>query len=392
MNNRIFAIALVLLLYIPGSYAQEELPELTAKDSIVASAWMFGVGINIVDDSGDAFQDFTTIKDQWNMVPFPSRLSVGRYFRSGLGLEVIGTYNNYKEGNIIDGQVNPEDITYWAVDSRLSYDLNKLVGETGFFDPYVGVGVGYTDANNNPRGTYNGVVGFRLWFSDHWGADLNSSGKWSFGNDATNHIQHAAGVVYRWGVEKELSRKGRVKLAVREALLAEQQRLNDSIQQARDAEERARQLALEEERKRQEALAAAEARKQQEEAARKQALRDELAGLGTVGFAFNSSYLNEPSKETLRKIAGFMETNSTLTIGISGHTDSRGPEQYNLWLSEKRARRALDYLLGQGVDAGRITLSPMGETQLLNHCADGVSCTAAEHSVNRRVGVVIEAF
>ncbi|NNL02008.1 MAG: OmpA family protein, partial [Eudoraea sp.] len=122
---------------------QEEL-QLTAKDSMVVSSWMVGLGWNFVNDTGKRFSNIATVKDQWNAVAFPSRINIGRYFRSGIGLEAIATYNNYKKGNIIDGIVNPEDKDYFGFDTRVSYDLNKLVGQTGFFDPYVGVGAGYT--------------------------------------------------------------------------------------------------------------------------------------------------------------------------------------------------------------------------------------------------------
>ncbi len=138
-----YILSAVALLCCVMQTRSQEVPEITSKDSVVVSSWMFGVGWNFIDDSGDAFNDVTTIKDQWNGVAFPSRLSLGRYWKSGLGLEVIGTYNNYKEGNTIDGITITEDIPYWGIDTRLSYDLNKLVGQTGFFDPYVGVGLGY---------------------------------------------------------------------------------------------------------------------------------------------------------------------------------------------------------------------------------------------------------
>ena len=116
---------------------QEEL-QLTAKDSMVVSSWMVGLGWNFVNDSGERMNNITTIKDRWNAVAFPSRINIGRYFRSGIGLEAIATYNKYKEGNIIDGVVNPEDKDYFGFDTRLSYDLNKLFGQTGWFDPLCG--------------------------------------------------------------------------------------------------------------------------------------------------------------------------------------------------------------------------------------------------------------
>ncbi|MEN8788470.1 MAG: OmpA family protein, partial [Flavobacteriaceae bacterium] len=223
-------------------YAQKseiDAPVLTSKDSIVVSSWMLGLGWNLVNDSGTRFNKPFKVKNHFNAVAFPSRISLGRYFRSGIGLEGIASYNRYKEGNIVDGLINPEDKDYFGIDTRLSYDLNKLVGHTGFFDPYLGVGAGYTYANDVGRGTYNAVIGFRTWFNDRWALDFNTSGKWSFGNEASNHVQHAFGVIYQFNIEKELSKKGAEKLAMIRQMEAEQQRVNDSIAAAKAAEEKA---------------------------------------------------------------------------------------------------------------------------------------------------------
>lgn len=373
-----------------GLTAQEALPELTSKDSIVTKAWIVGLGINIIDDSGDAFNDFTTVKDQWNMVPYPSRLSIGRYFRSGLGVELIGSVNRYKAGNIIDGVAISEDIPYWAVDSRLSYDLNKLVGETGFFDPYLGVGLGVSDANNETRGTYNAVVGFRLWLSEKWGVDLNSSGKWRMSDPASNHIQHAAGVTYRFGIEKELSKKGLEKAALREQMLAAEQQRQDSIRQA---EEAAELLRLQQERERAAQLAAErEAAAREAEMRRQDSLKQALKAMGEVHYAYNSSFLTTDNKDVLGRVAAFMQENPSLQIALHAHADSRGRAEYNQWLSERRAQRVFDYLVQQGVGAERLKAVGHGEDQLLNHCADGVQCTAKEHAVNRRCELEIVAY
>ena len=395
MFYKITCALMVFVIAVHSSFGQEVLPELpkdslpefTKKDSTITSFWLAGLGINIVDDSWRARQDFA-LADMWNVVPYPSRLSFGRYFRSGIGVELIGSYNKFKEGKIIDGAVNTEESDYWAVDTRVSYDLNKLVGETGFFDPYLGAGLGYTQTDVRRR-TANAVIGFRLWFSEKWGADLNTSGKWGLDSESTNHIQHAAGVVYRFGMEKELNKKGLEKLALREALLAEQQRIADSIQ---DAQELARKLALEEQLRREEALAAAEAVRQREEAERREALARELKDLGTVNFAFDSSYLTNQSKDALRRTADFMKKNPSLTFSLQAHTDSQGPSKYNQWLSERRGESTKDFLLEQGINPGRISMAAFGETKLLNHCADGVRCTASEHGVNRRVEIAIKSY
>ncbi len=356
--------------------------ELTKKDSIVQSYWLVSLGTNIVDDSGDEFGELFDLSEGWNMVPYPSRVSVGRYFKNGLGLEAIGSYNRYKEGKIVDNVVNPEDVDYWGIDFRVSYDLNMILGETGFFDPYIGIGAGYTDANNQGRGTYNAVIGFRTWFSDHWGLDFNSTGKWAMDTEnASNHIQHALGVAYRFEVEKGLSRKGQEKLALLEELEKEQQRVQDSIADAEEARLLAERLQREKEAAE---LAAAEKAKKEAEEARRAKLRNKINNLGKVYFKLNSSYLTSKDKELLDELVAIMQDEPNLAIKVSAHTDSRGTKKYNQWLSERRAERTVEYVVSKGVSAGRISHDAFGETQLVNECEDGVRCSEEQHSKNRR--------
>ena len=348
------------------------------------------MGTNIVDDSGDEFGELFDLSDGWNMVPYPSRVSVGRYFKNGVGLEAIGSYNRYKEGKIVDNVVNPADIDYWGLDFRVSYDLNMILGETGFFDPYIGIGAGYTDANNQGRGTYNAIIGFRTWFSDHWGLDFNSTGKWAMDTEnASNHIQHALGVAYRFEVEKGLSGKGEEKLALLEDMEKEQQRIQDSIAQVEEAKRLAERLQKEKEAAE---LAAAERAKREAEEARRVKLKNKINNLGNVLFQFDSSYLTARDKELLDQLVAIMKDEPNLMIRVTAHTDSRGTKKYNQWLSERRAERTVDYVISRGISENRISHEAFGETRLVNECSDGVRCTEEQHSKNRRSEFVIEQF
>lgn len=383
---------LVLLCLVSQLSLAQEVPQLTSKDSIVQSSWMLGLGYNFVDDSGDMLQDLFAVSTEWNAVAFPSRLSIGRYFKSGIGLEAIGTYNKYKVGKIIDGRVNQEESDYFAIDSRITYDLNKLIGETAWFDPYVGGGLGYTSADNISRTTYNAVVGFRTWFSDRWGLDFNSSGKWRTGNSGTNHIQHAAGVVYQFGIEKGLSKKGMKKLALIEALEAEKQRVNDSIANAereKEAAALAERLAREKEAAE---LAAAEQARLDAEKKRKQDLRDKIDALGHVYFDLNSSYLTTRSKGILDALTLILTENPELRLRVTSHTDSRGRSTYNKWLSERRVKRTVDYLISTGIDEARLEAEAFGEENLLNECDDNTYCPEEKHQINRRSEFIIADF
>ncbi len=395
MKTNTLALVALFIFCCQFGFSQEEELVLTAKDSIVQSSWMFGVGFNVVDDSGDELDDLFAIDDEWNFVPFPSRLSIGRYFENGLGIEAIASYNRYKEGKIIDGQINDSDKSYFAFDTRVSYDLNKIFGETGWFDPYIGAGLGYTDANDVGRGTFNGTVGFRTWFSDRWGLDINTSGKWAFDTDmASNHIQHAAGVVYRFDIKKGLTQEGKEKLAQIQAINQEnQQRKADSLAAAqKQAEEEAKALAERLEREKEAAIAAAEKAKEDAENKRRHDLRDKVEALGLIYFNLNSSYLNNDSKEVLDQLAAIMEQNPTIRLSIGSHTDSRGTNNYNLWLSEKRAKRTVEYLISKGIAADRLNGAGSGEEQLTNDCKDGIPCTENEHRVNRRSAFEIVSF
>ena len=73
-----------------------------------------------------------------------------------------------------------------------------------------------------------------------------------------------------------------------------------------------------------------------------------------------------------------------VSVEIASHTDSRGTKESNVDLSERRAQAVTNYLISKGTNASRIVSNGYGESQLLNRCSDGVSCTEREHLANRR--------
>jgi outer membrane protein OmpA-like peptidoglycan-associated protein len=376
---------LMLLLATNLTFAQDEL-QITAKDSIVQSSWIVGVGFNAVDDSGNVFDGIFNVGQEWNIVPFPSRVSIGRYFKNGLGIEAIGTYNKYKSGNIIDAAVILEDINYFGLDARLTYDLNQIIGQTGWFDPYIGIGAGYTDANNLGRGTYNAVVGFRTWFSDRWGLDFNSTGKWAMsqGDGATNHIQHAAGVVYQFGIEKGLSKRGEEKLELLAAIEKEKQRQNDSINEVNRLRDEALLAERLEKQKKEDALAAAEKAKLDALNNKRNAIKSRIEKLGNVYFKLNSSAVSSKSKVVLDSLVLILNEIPTLKLKISSYTDSRGTSKYNDWLSQRRVDKTKDYLLSKDIADDKLITEAYGERMLLNECDDNTYCPEEKHAINRR--------
>lgn len=106
--------------------------------------------------------------------------------------------------------------------------------------------------------------------------------------------------------------------------------------------------------------------------------------LNPILWDLNSSVLNDPSKNELDKIVQIMNGNPELEVELGSHTDSRSSDHYNQWLSNRRAKRAAEYIQQRISNPGRISGKGYGETKLLNRCRDGVCCSEEEHQQNRR--------
>ncbi len=76
--------------------------------------------------------------------------------------------------------------------------------------------------------------------------------------------------------------------------------------------------------------------------------------LKNIFFELNKATLTAASYEELGRVLKLLESNPTLRIEISGHTDNIGSFQVNQRLSEARAKAVVDYLIGNGVDADRL--------------------------------------
>lgn len=114
-----------------------------------------------------------------------------------------------------------------------------------------------------------------------------------------------------------------------------------------------------------------------------------IVNIEPIYFELNSSYLNKEAKRELDKVVELMNRYPEMIIESGSHTDSRGIEGYNIWLSGRRANSTVSYIIERGIDSNRITGKGYGETQLINDCPDGVECTEAQHAKNRRTEFVI---
>jgi outer membrane protein OmpA-like peptidoglycan-associated protein len=84
-----------------------------------------------------------------------------------------------------------------------------------------------------------------------------------------------------------------------------------------------------------------------------------------------------------------MQDNPDWKVELGSHTDCRGSDAYNQILSQKRSDSAVGYIVNKGIEADRIIAKGYGESQLVNHCDDGVPCSKEDHRKNRRTEFTI---
>jgi outer membrane protein OmpA-like peptidoglycan-associated protein len=103
-----------------------------------------------------------------------------------------------------------------------------------------------------------------------------------------------------------------------------------------------------------------------------------------VFFDWDKSDLNATSIETIAKAAAAYRAKGGAQIKATGHTDTSGPDTYNMALSLRRANAVKDALVRDGVPERDISVVGLGESQPLVKTADGV-----REAQNRRVEIVI---
>jgi len=122
---------------------------------------------------------------------------------------------------------------------------------------------------------------------------------------------------------------------------------------------------------------------------------DDLAktfGIKIIYFDLDKSNIRKDATLELEKILDVMVENPTIKINVKSHTDSRASFEYNDQLSERRAKSTLEWLVKNGIDAGRLTAKGCGERELVNKCYDNVPCSEEAHQENRRSEFIINGL
>jgi outer membrane protein OmpA-like peptidoglycan-associated protein len=220
----------------------------------------------------------------------------------------------------------------------------------------------------------------------------------------TELVEHHAYLAQR---HAELAReRGRLAIAEQKVAAADAQRkevlLEARTREARSAEERA------EARKREATAALASAEQSAQQAAASEARAEQLRAeamllqdqirelearptprglvltLGDVLFDTAEAELKAGAERSLDELVTFLEEYPERNVVIEGFTDSRGSDEYNLGLSERRARAVEAALMSAGIDRSRLRAEGFGEAYPV-----ASNEAAAGQQLNRRVEIII---
>ena len=104
-----------------------------------------------------------------------------------------------------------------------------------------------------------------------------------------------------------------------------------------------------------------------------------------IFYELGSARLTPESRSIIdEKLYQLMVEKPLIRVEINAHTDSRGTDESNMDLSQRRAQSVVDYLVSKGIKSSRLIARGYGETKLKNNCRDGVECSEEQHAQNRR--------
>lgn len=115
-----------------------------------------------------------------------------------------------------------------------------------------------------------------------------------------------------------------------------------------------------------------------------QEARGLIVSLPGILFDFDQATLRDETMSTLQQVADVLLRYPTLEIHVEGHTDDVGSDEYNLDLSERRARAVYDFLVGEGIYPEQIQSAGFGESKPV-----APNDTPEGRQQNRRVDLVI---
>ena len=174
---------------------------------LTKTSWVVGVGPDFIDNNNDRNPFHVNNKIGSPSFNTPARYSIEkdiygfRHWKYTKGFSVLLV--------VTSTSIRPHNFT--SEDLYLKYDLNTLIGDTKFFDPYalIGGGLSYMDYSGPTKdnfGNFNAGLGFNLWIFKNVGINFQSVAKIAVLKSTfqgTNYFQDSFGLVFKIGGNKE---------------------------------------------------------------------------------------------------------------------------------------------------------------------------------------------
>ncbi|MBI3758113.1 MAG: OmpA family protein [Deltaproteobacteria bacterium] len=109
-----------------------------------------------------------------------------------------------------------------------------------------------------------------------------------------------------------------------------------------------------------------------------------------INFDFNKSDIKKEFVPVLDEAAQILKDNPNVKVTVEGHTDSKGTDEYNQKLSERRANAVKAYLTTRGVDASRLDTIGKGESEPIADNTKNGKDNPEGRAMNRRAELKVK--
>ncbi len=188
-----------------------------AQDS--KNPWAVSFGINAIDTKTSAgggnnwldghFSKAFAVKDNWNILPSISYVSVSKYVGDNFSVGISGSINKLDKyvtyANSKYSVSNPGGLMYCGIDAVVRYSLKSVV-KSNLIEPSVSLGIGYSVLGDNSYQTVSPGADIVYWFSDSFGLELATKYVKSYESreinkvvNAPSMLQHSLGIKFKFG-------------------------------------------------------------------------------------------------------------------------------------------------------------------------------------------------
>ncbi|WP_036864073.1 OmpA family protein [Porphyromonas sp. COT-108 OH2963] len=322
---------LLFSLIMAGGYAQQP----------VKKAWEISLGgnalglsrIDIAEASKKAHHYFISVDKR--SVLFGGHIGIGKEIGRHWAVDLTQSVSYDKEFALL-------------TNLGIRYRLGEYFRPNPLFDPYLTIGTGYFFngfSKESPKIQIDGKsveyktphqiqgkhlipiyggVGINLWFNDHWGLNMES------GYQAFEHMDRSGLWYARVGIKMRIGGEPKIMQPKTEIRYVEK-----VIEKIVEKEVKVAPASLS-----------------------STSIPMLLEG---IFFAFNSSVIDDTSKQSLDQTAAFMLQNNNKRFLISGFTDNVGSDEYNDKLSNERAKAVVNALISRGVPQDKLKYRGLGK-------------------------------